>query len=255
MYALSTRGYTGESQLHRHSHHQFVLRQRGLLTIEIDGNGGVIDQSYGAFIAAGGRHQFSADGSNQFIVLDIPFDAFECLPGSLRVQQRLRLAHFFPITPPVQCLIEYVQSLTATDIALIGRSWAALLMIALADDRSVRADPTETVLVDALHFMRTHMCQRIVINDIAEAAGVSKTTLHRIFRERLHVSPHSRLAQMRLERALLLLSGTPLSIAEIAFQTGYADQSALTRHLKAVKGTTPAAYRQATSAVTKHTSN
>ncbi|PZF97446.1 AraC family transcriptional regulator, partial [Nonomuraea aridisoli] len=52
------------------------------------------------------------------------------------------------------------------------------------------------------------------------------------------------LAQVRLRHALTLLETTALPIAEIAARTGYYDQSALTRHLKAAHGVTPAAVRR-----------
>ncbi|MGD7350280.1 helix-turn-helix domain-containing protein, partial [Ralstonia pseudosolanacearum] len=48
----------------------------------------------------------------------------------------------------------------------------------------------------------------------------------------------------RLGHALRLLERTALPIAEIAARTGYYDQSALTRHLKAAHGITPAAVRR-----------
>jgi AraC-like DNA-binding protein len=41
-----------------------------------------------------------------------------------------------------------------------------------------------------------------------------------------------------------LLSSTDLSIAELAYRLGYADQSALTRAMRKAIGLTPAAYRR-----------
>jgi AraC family transcriptional regulator len=50
--------------------------------------------------------------------------------------------------------------------------------------------------------------------------------------------------RLRLDRARRLLSETELPLAEVALESGYCDQSHLTRTFRAELETTPAAFRR-----------
>jgi AraC-like DNA-binding protein len=73
---------------------------------------------------------------------------------------------------------------------------------------------------------------------------MSVSRLHSLFREDLESTPHAWLSQVRLGRVQHWLATTNLSIAELAYRGGYADQSALTRAMRNATGLTPAAYRR-----------
>ncbi len=53
------------------------------------------------------------------------------------------------------------------------------------------------------------------------------------------ISPHQYVIQQRVERAKSMLSKTDLTIADIAFQTGFSSQSHLTQQFKRITGMTP----------------
>ena len=80
---------------------------------------------------------------------------------------------------------------------------------------------------------------------MAQAAHVSVSRLHVLFRDELDTSPHDWLLRCRLERAREWLAGGTRSVAEIALAAGFADQSSLTRAMRKAFDTTPAAYRRA----------
>jgi AraC-like DNA-binding protein len=64
--------------------------------------------------------------------------------------------------------------------------------------------------------------------------------------------PHAFQTQVRVSRAkTLLLEGW--SISQVASQTGFADQSHLTRHFKRLVGVTPGRYQQSSKNVQDHT--
>jgi AraC family transcriptional regulator len=78
---------------------------------------------------------------------------------------------------------------------------------------------------------------------LAREAGVHPSTLARSFR-RLHgCSLGEFRRRWRLARAIEALRNSDAPLAEIAARTGFADQSHLTRALRAETGTTPAALR------------
>ncbi|WP_397533152.1 helix-turn-helix domain-containing protein [Roseateles sp.] len=87
--------------------------------------------------------------------------------------------------------------------------------------------------------------QPLALADLAYQQGLSLDRMERMFHRVFHLTPREMLVQARIDAACqrLALDG-PLSIAEIALDCGYSDQSAFTRQFKATVGMTPSQYRQ-----------
>jgi AraC-like DNA-binding protein len=79
--------------------------------------------------------------------------------------------------------------------------------------------------------------------ELAAMTGLSQFALLRAFRRETGMPPHAYLNQLRVRRARLLLDDG-LAPADVAAQTGFADQAHLTRHFKRVVGVPPAAYQR-----------
>ena len=94
-----------------------------------------------------------------------------------------------------------------------------------------------------------YICERLGhAQDVAAAArvaGVSASHLTRLFRRHLGTSPQRFLEDRRIERAGALLRATPLGIAEIAEETGFASAFYFATRFKRRTGQTPSAYRAA----------
>ncbi len=80
------------------------------------------------------------------------------------------------------------------------------------------------------------------LSDIASALGLSGRTLQRQLAER-GVSYQSLVDMARRELAQQLLRDTNFSLAEVAFLTGFGEQSSFTRAFKRWSGQTPRSYR------------
>lgn len=80
--------------------------------------------------------------------------------------------------------------------------------------------------------------------EIAKVAGVSVSHLKTLFRRSTGTPVHQYILRRRVERAKLLLQDDSLSIAQIAFATGFAHQSHLARHMRKILGVTPAVARK-----------
>lgn len=82
------------------------------------------------------------------------------------------------------------------------------------------------------------------LGDLARTAGVTRFQVIRDFKRVAGMTPGQYLRDCRIRNASALMrTGKPL--AEIAFETGFADQSHLTRLFKSMRGLSPGAFREA----------
>jgi AraC-like DNA-binding protein len=100
---------------------------------------------------------------------------------------------------------------------------------------------------DAVGAVRDLLADRLVdaptLAELATLTGLSQFAVLRAFRAATGLPPHAYLNQLRVRRARRLLDDG-LPAAEVAAETGFADQAHLTRHFKRVVGVPPAAYQR-----------
>ena len=90
--------------------------------------------------------------------------------------------------------------------------------------------------------LENHYAEPVSLDDLAHLTGLSRGYLVQSFRETAGVPPHAYLRQVRVERAKeRLAAGQP--VAEVALETGFTDQSHLTRWMGRLWGFTPGQYR------------
>ena len=80
---------------------------------------------------------------------------------------------------------------------------------------------------------------------LARMVGVHPIHMARAFRARHGASPAQYVARVRVEHASDLIRTTRASLAVIAAEVGFCDQSHLTKEFRRIMGTTPARYRAA----------
>lgn len=100
------------------------------------------------------------------------------------------------------------------------------------------------VVRQAIGYIQDRLDQSLTLENIAAAVNRSPSHFARQFRTCMGVPPYQYVLNLRLNRARELLQNTRLSIAEIAFETGFSHQEHLTRLFRREFGTTPAAYRK-----------
>lgn len=100
-------------------------------------------------------------------------------------------------------------------------------------------------------YLRDHYTENVTLEDLVTESGLSAYHLIRVFRAQVGLPPHAYLEQIRINRARQFLrAGRP--IADVAFMTGFTDQSHFSRHFKKMTGVTPGQYRN--TAITYKTS-
>lgn len=90
--------------------------------------------------------------------------------------------------------------------------------------------------------MQQHLDQTLRVPLLAKRAGVSVAQFERQFKRVFQISPQQHLIRLRIERAMELLRSEQ-TVAQIAQQCGFSDQSAFSRQFKATVGMTPSDYR------------
>jgi AraC-like DNA-binding protein len=92
-------------------------------------------------------------------------------------------------------------------------------------------------LADARYF------EHLGVDDMANAAGLSRAHFSREFRRAFGESPHGYLLTRRLERAAALLRTTDRSVADICFSVGLQSVGSFTTSFTRTWGASPTAYR------------
>lgn len=96
--------------------------------------------------------------------------------------------------------------------------------------------------------LRESFLETVSASGLAEEAGVHPGHLARAFRRYHGVTVGDYVRRLRLDWAAERLAGSDNSIAQIAAEAGFADQSHFTRAFKSYSGRTPADYRARSSA-------
>lgn len=96
----------------------------------------------------------------------------------------------------------------------------------------------------SMSMLRDNVSTTVTLADIATECGLSTSHFARCFKATFGQSVHQSLIRLRVETAQHLLSYSLEPIVEIAMQSGFSDQAALTRTFKQVVGTSPARWRK-----------
>jgi AraC-like DNA-binding protein len=96
-------------------------------------------------------------------------------------------------------------------------------------------------------WLTAHCAETVRLTTLAEIAGCSPGLINRLFSQYIGLPPYEYLLQLRLGIAAQRLRGGAQTLADIAYDTGFADQSHLQRFFRRGYGTTPKAYRTASS--------
>jgi AraC-like DNA-binding protein len=107
--------------------------------------------------------------------------------------------------------------------------------------QTLRPPPRSAGVDRVCDHLRAHVEESISLDELASVAAVSKFYLLRTFRRTHGVTPHAYQMQLRLAHAWrFIVQGRSLSAT--AYDTGFADQSHLTRRFASAFGVTPARY-------------
>ena len=95
-----------------------------------------------------------------------------------------------------------------------------------------------------LQHIEKYFAESVTLDQIAQSAGISRSEALRCFKITLHTTPYRYLLDYRLSRAAALLKETSLPVGEIAFMTGFNQQTYFGKCFRERMDCTPGEYRR-----------
>ena len=132
------------------------------------------------------------------------------------------------------------------NIELTGRLYILLSLLMKNSEGAYnrRQQSRERILKAARDYIATNYPLPVSVEDISAAAGVSRTTLFRVFKSELNTTPVEYLISFRIAQAKRLLSETDISVTAVARSVGYEDNLYFSRAFRSAEGMSPTEYRK-----------
>jgi len=129
---------------------------------------------------------------------------------------------------------------------ILGATASLMLATVHAGARAGEASDThaETVIRKVKSLFHERLDASLKMEQVAEELHVGYAWLRRIFRDHTGLALHQYHLQLRLNRAMNLLSASPASVKEVACQTGFDDAHYFSRMFKKKTGSSPEAWRR-----------
>ncbi len=133
----------------------------------------------------------------------------------------------------------------------------ALIQLLLLLARDIGARPLTSALTDALPdateerisrvltYLHQHYLEHSSVAQLTRIAALSRSSLHRLFRQQTRMKISSYITQLRIGKACALLLHTQKPVSLIADQVGYRNLANFNRQFKKTKGQTPKEFREA----------
>jgi AraC-like DNA-binding protein len=93
-------------------------------------------------------------------------------------------------------------------------------------------------------YLAAHLAENVTLDQLAAVTDLSAFHLLRVFRAAVGLPPHAYLTQLRIAHAKRRLAQSQ-GVAQVAAETGFVDQSHLTKQFKRLVGVTPGQYATA----------
>jgi AraC-like DNA-binding protein len=99
-------------------------------------------------------------------------------------------------------------------------------------------------------YLAAHLAENVTLDQLAQVTDLSAFHLLRVFRAAVGLPPHAYLTQLRVAHAKRRLVQGQRAV-QVAAESGFVDQSHLTKHFKRLVGVTPGQYAAAVMAASR----
>lgn len=99
-------------------------------------------------------------------------------------------------------------------------------------------------LAAAIEYVKQNLHRRITIDEVAEVACMSTSSLYRYFRNEMGCTPLQFITTCRIRQAKTMLRVSDQSVTAVAYDLGFSDVSHFIHTFREVEGCTPGTYQQ-----------
>jgi AraC-like DNA-binding protein len=159
------------------------------------------------------------------------------LRTGIAIRDKLEL-HFYPTERFGWCL--------TNKLPLRGRDGSIAGLYGLSRDLQSASERSEdfSQVASAVERIRSGYHRPLNVGELAAAAGLSVYQFEQRIRRIFHLTAGQLIQKVRMDAAVDRLLDSDDSVAAIAAQCGYTDQSAFTRKFRDVAGVSPSEYRR-----------
>ncbi|WP_045234846.1 helix-turn-helix domain-containing protein [Deinococcus pimensis] len=226
------------------------------------GGHGRFRNTHGAFVSARGdavllppalAHDYGTDDDAQrWVFLWAHFRPRGAFSAHLAWPERLPGVRALSVDDELTTVVEGCLR-RAHDLATSGRALREELAMNALEEALLRLDEVNPArlgtgdprVARAVTFLREHLRERVTLDDVAGAAGLSVSRLSHLFRAAHGLTPMQFLERERLERAKLLLRLTARSVQDVAEDVGFEGAFYFARRFRAHEKCSPSEYRRA----------
>lgn len=223
------RTYSSISDTHEHAYNQLIVPLDGKLSIQTDSFDLDLDENHLFYLPPSCKHDFYANSTNKFIVVDIPENV---LPEFQSMEQSKGVYHE------------------------MDERWKALRVLLQAEAGKHPTDQLPSLLKYALGFLSeeripesiryidNNLDKNLSVEVLSQIEHFNPTYYNEWFKKKTGMSPLAYVQLKRIEHAKTLLKESKLSVMEISFRMGYENQSSFSRVFKKRVGMSPLQYRK-----------
>jgi AraC-like DNA-binding protein len=133
-----------------------------------------------------------------------------------------------------------------SDSSIIKMSGYLMLALSYLIEKSthkkLRHNSSNEYTKKALEYIEYHYTEKLMVQDIADYIGISRSQLYRVFMELYQKSPMDIILEYRIRMACQLLKTSKLSIGSVGYSVGFEDNLYFSRAFKKVMGLSPREY-------------
>jgi|GEM_PF-555586 AraC family transcriptional regulator of arabinose operon len=230
--------------------YQLVVIHEGSLNLLLDGKPIRVAPNHGILLCPGHREHFFFSTCSE---TRHSWCAIE--PKAVPMQLRSKLKSYLgpiPFAGRMLSLLEMGKRELLTTLPpaalyegfYLGIALATICDFAIAAQSGVSNTASESVLAKMMEYISKNYAERLSLQDVARAAGVSRQHLLKACRSEGKPTPMTQLYSVRLEVATDLLRQTGLSIETIAGKCGFVSAFHFSRRFKEAFGLSPIRWRK-----------
>lgn len=246
--------------IHWHSAVEIILIEKNDFNVTVNNSNYQLNENDILFIAGGDTHEFNnvnKPGLRYFIQFDLSdFNTFvnsnklkEFLSSTFLIQNSTDVYYQKLRKSIIDIIKSYQEKAFAFELDLCARIYdiLAILCTIVAGRDNVQVQKTKIYGLDKLNnafkFIELNYMSDIRLEDVAKAAGFSKSYFSRTFKEIMEKDFHDYLNEYRIKQSEYYLINTAMNVTDIAFTVGFRSIVTFNRYFKDVKGCTPSMYK------------